>query len=78
MPELMKKAKQKHVALSEVKMDCRCRKLSPFFSVSFGRLSVNKRKIVATFLSNVACRRNPLEGLRNGEEGRTGIILCDL
>ena len=27
---LSKKAKLKHVALSEVKMDCRCRKLSPF------------------------------------------------
>ena len=28
---LLKKAKWKHVALSEVKMDCRFRKLSPFF-----------------------------------------------
>ena len=27
---LSKKAKLKHVDLSEVKMDCRCRKLSPF------------------------------------------------
>ena len=27
---LSKKAKLRHVALSEVKMDCRCRKLSPF------------------------------------------------
>ena len=27
---LSKKAKLKHVALLEVKMDCRCRKLSPF------------------------------------------------
>ena len=28
---LSKKAKRKHVALSKVKIDCRCRKLSPFF-----------------------------------------------
>ena len=27
---LSKKAKRKHVALSKVKIDCRCRKLSPF------------------------------------------------
>ena len=48
------------------------------FSVSFCRLSVNQRKIVATSFSNVATRRNPLEGLRNGVEGCTGIILYDL
>ena len=35
------------------------------FSVSFCRLSVNQKEIVATFLSNVACHQNPLEGLMN-------------
>ena len=33
------------------------------FSVSFCRLSVNQKGIVATFLSNAACLQNPLEGL---------------
>ena len=33
------------------------------FSVSSCRLSVFRKKIVATFEGNVACRQNPLEGL---------------
>ena len=48
-----------------VKMDCHCRKLSPFFC-QFFQLSVNQKKIVTTFLSNVACRQNPLEDLYYG------------
>ena len=36
-----------------------------FLSLGFCRLSLNQKKIVATFLSNVACHQNPLEGLMN-------------
>ena len=45
----------------KLNLDCCCRKLSPTFSQFWS--SVGERKTGATFLSNVACRRNLLEGL---------------
>ena len=65
MTSLSKKAKRKHVALSKLKMDCLCRKLSPFFR-QFLSAAGESEKDCRHILSNVACRQNPLEGLNNG------------
>ena len=60
----VEKAKRKDVALTKIKMGnvVAVANCCPFY-VSFYRLSVSRERIVATFLSNVVCRQNPLEGL---------------
>ena len=48
---------------ANVKIDCRCCKLSLFFKFlsTFCGLSVHWKNIVAPFGGNVACSQNPLE-----------------
>ena len=53
---LSQKAKRKHVALSRVKMDCRCRKLSPFFCQFLSAVGELKKDCRHTFEQ---CRLSP-------------------
>ena len=54
---LSKKAKLKHVDLSEVKMDCRCRKLSPFLCQFLS--AVGKSEKDCRHILNEQCRLSP-------------------
>ena len=53
---LSKKAKRKHVALSKVKLDCRCRKLSSFLSQYLSAVGESERDCRHIFEQ---CRLSP-------------------